>query len=755
MSLSVFKIQKSERIINNKQTGETEMKKMQTAFKYTKLALIGMLCTASLTLAQTKSGYVKGDFHQHTTYTDGSNSIETQFYMNNKYGLDWWANSEHGGGFATDASGALLTAPPFDQGGGKYFDSFTTNPIIGRVAMSGTHQVMWRWQSLRDYSFADIKRLRTVYPNRIIIQSYEMNVPAHEHCSMGLIANQFDASPNCIPLAEFEYKFDNSDTDTLGGIAQGWTKSTKTGHAKALEACTWLQTNYSTKSYLVFAHPERKKLYVVSDFRDFNNAAPDVAIGFESMPGHQKSSTRGELSKTADGAGTYGGCGIFAAKIGGMWDAMLGEGRRFWLFVNSDSHAMGSDAAMSTGGDFFPGEYQKNYTFVTDKTSPQAIVDGLKSGNNFIVEGDLIDSLNFTVNDAVMGQFVPPVNNAAVVKIIIRDPQTPNHNSYSSYTNPSVDHIDLISGSFGSKFSPGTAEYSSPVNASTKVIARFDAVGGVKDANGITSTKWTDLGGGVKQMTITISNLGGNTYFRLRGTNQGLGVANETDANGNPLSDTLYANSAAAAFSDLWFYSNPIFVGSSSSVPVELKSFGAMLNNGAVQLSWSTATESNNKGFDVERSSDSKNWKSIGFVPGKGTSAEISNYSFLDKNEMSGKIYYRLKQVDFDGTFEYSSVVEISGNPHSFSLNQNYPNPFNPSTVISYSIPSESNVSLKVYDVLGKEVITLVNAKQAAGRYTVEFNSNSVSGAAIATGVYVYKLQAGDFSTEKKMMILK
>lgn len=732
------------------------MKKMPKTFWFSKMALVTTLLSVSLSFAQTaKSGYVKGDFHQHTTYTDGSNSIETQFYMCNKYGLDWWANSEHGGGYPTDASGSLLIAPPFDKLDGKYFDSFTPNPIIGNNVMSGSHQVMWRWQSLRDYSFNDIKRLRNTYSNRVILQSYEMNVPGHEHCSMGLIANQFDAQPNCIPLCEFEYKFDNSDNDTLGGKTQGWTKSANTGHAKALEAAAWLQSKYPTQSYLVFAHPERKKLYTAADFRDFNNAAPEVAFGFESMPGHQKSATRGEYTKTADGAGTYGGCGIYAAKIGGLWDALLGEGRHFWLFASSDSHAVGSDAQMNTGGDFFPGEYQKNFTYVSDRTSAQSIIDGLRSGNTFVVEGDLIDSLNFTVNNAVMGQYVQSTNNTAVVKIIIRDPQNANYNSYSSYANPAVDHIDLISGNYTSKITPGTAEYSSAVNASTKVIARFDAVGGVKDANGLTSTKWTDIGGGVKQMTITISNITGNTYFRLRGTNIGLNVANQTDVNGNPLSDTLIANNAAEAFADLWFYSNPIFTGPSVSTPVELKSFGAQVNNKTVKLSWSTATESNNRGFEVEKSSDLKNWITLGFVQGKGTTAEVSNYSFTEQNEVAGKIYYRLKQLDYDGTFEYSGIVEATGVPVNYTLDQNFPNPFNPSTIISYSIPFSSHVTLKIFDVLGREVAVLVNRQQEAGKYKVEFNSKSVQSANAATGVYIYKLQAGNVSIEKKMMMLK
>src|SRR5665647_2868246 len=208
---------------------------------------------------------------------------------------------------------------------------------------------------------------------------------------MGLVSNQFTATPNCNPLAEFEFKFDGSDADLTGGVAQGWTKSTLYGHARTLEALSWLQTNYPTTSYLVPAHPERKQQasggYTIASFRDMNNAAPTVCFGFESMPGHQKDAGRGGYSTSAVGGGTFGGAGYFSAILGGLWDSMLSEGRNFWLFANSDSH--------NEAGDFYPGEYQKNYTYTTGK-SAQNIVDGLRSGNTWVVEGDLIDSLIYT-----------------------------------------------------------------------------------------------------------------------------------------------------------------------------------------------------------------------------------------------------------------------------------------------------------------------------------------------------------------------
>jgi uncharacterized protein YjdB len=480
--------------------------------------------------------------------------------MNNMFNLDWWANSEHGGGFAKNGlvSGINADAPSAVT----YWDSYTPNPIIGTV--DGTpHQNMWRWQSLRDSSFAGILKARATYPTKLIIQSYEMNVPGHEHGSMGLITNQFSLNPNVNPLAQFEFTFDANDKDINGGVAQGWTKSTlSNSHAKTIAALKWLNANYPTTSYLVPAHPERKPKssgYTIAAFRDMNNAAPSVCFGFESMPGHQKASGRGGYSKTAQGGGTFGGAGYFSAKVGGLWDAMLSEGRNWWLFANSDCHIADED--------FFPGEYQKNYTYVADKTSAQAVIDGLRSGNTWVVTGDLIDSLDYSIasanvpsNVAVMGQKLTLNDSKVTLHIKVRDPQSANNNTYSSYTNPELNHIDIISGIVGDTISSTSANYNVDSVATTKVIARFAATAGETDSKGITTQAWTDLGNGWKEISYTF-NVNSNSYYRLRGTNLGLNVTNETDAAGNPLPDSLMlSNNAEKAFNDLWFYSNPIFV---------------------------------------------------------------------------------------------------------------------------------------------------------------------------------------------------
>lgn len=194
-----------------------------------------------------------------------------------------------------------------------------------------------------------------------------------------------------------------------------------------------------------------------------------------------------------------------------------------------------------------------------------------------------------------------------------------------------------------------------------------------------------------------------------------------------------------------------VFEINEGTVPVELNSFVASLEGNSVNLVWRTSSESNNKGFEVERSIDNQTYAKIAEISGNGTTSEMNFYSFTDKNVNSGKYYYRLKQIDFNGDFTYSETIEISINqPESFSLSQNFPNPFNPSTTITFSVPEKSNVSLQVYDLLGKEIATLMNEVKAAGNYTINFDASRLS-----SGVYYYRLVAGNFISVRKMNLIK
>ncbi|MDR3669034.1 MAG: T9SS type A sorting domain-containing protein, partial [Ignavibacteriaceae bacterium] len=187
------------------------------------------------------------------------------------------------------------------------------------------------------------------------------------------------------------------------------------------------------------------------------------------------------------------------------------------------------------------------------------------------------------------------------------------------------------------------------------------------------------------------------------------------------------------------------------TLPVELTSFTASSSTNNVTLIWNTATELNNSGFSIERSTLNNNFLQIGFVSGKGTTAKSSSYSFTDKNLASGNYIYRLKQIDFDGHVNYSNNVNVDvALMPNFSLDQNYPNPFNPSTSISFTTASNSLVTLKIYNTLGQLIKTLVNEIKPSGTYKVNFNASD-----IPSGVYIYKLTSNSQILTNKMILIK
>ena len=201
-------------------------------------------------------------------------------------------------------------------------------------------------------------------------------------------------------------------------------------------------------------------------------------------------------------------------------------------------------------------------------------------------------------------------------------------------------------------------------------------------------------------------------------------------------------------------------------IPVELISFTAEVFGDRVTLNWTTATETNNRGFEIHKKksedrSHESDWKKIGFIQGFGTTIETKSYSFIEENITPGTYRYRLKQIDYDGTFTYSEEIEVEVDltPKEFALYQNYPNPFNPTTKIKFEIPSvivsgekqSQLVTLKVYDVLGNEVTTLVDEDKQPGIYEVEFSAKGGS----ASGIYLYQLKTGAFVQTKKMILAK
>ncbi len=456
--------------------------------------------------------WIAGDFHSHTWLTDGNHTPEEVALHAFSYGLDWFANSEHGGVSRKDTDGKPFPAP------------------------------IPRWITLKYHSFPVVQRLRDAFPQKRILQGLEWNVPGHGHASVGIVAEGPDA------ISDFEFACDAADKDTGRSVP----KQNRT-HADALACIEKLKRDHGEASYFIPNHPSRDGNFTPADLRDFHNAAPEIAFGFEGIPGHQKASTRGGYGRSfpdpsaALRARTYGGADHMAAKVGGPWDALLGEGRRFFLFGNSDFH----DAE----GDFWPGEYTKSFVFVNGNTL-RSIVDGMRSGNSFAVLGGLIDGLSFIAatadGNATMGETLRVSPGERVrISVAFHSPAVNNHGDV-----PRVDHIDLITGKITGEALPWRPEYSADTHPTARVAAR------------ISSRDWKCESGWCRA-SIDHGPAHEGMYFRLRGTNLPPSSPGETDIDGNPLMDTLSCdagettpcrNTLGKAYADLWFYSNPIFV---------------------------------------------------------------------------------------------------------------------------------------------------------------------------------------------------
>ena len=558
-----------------------------------------------------------------------------------------------------------------------------TNPPVnpkGRVSGTAPNQVMWRWQAIQEFQYPVLEYL-AAQKNKPMFLGVESVVAGHEHTSMSVITGQMPLSldnavlpatgpyvslGNSAALAQWEYCFDRNDTDTSrgnttegSGIGNNWNCSVTgsanaadpswsalaqklipaggagtgdRGHAKTVEAVKWQAEFHGNGSYYIPTHLERagpfnpngNNGFNVEHLRNFNNAAPKVAFGFETQPGHGASSDRGEYATRRNNIGgvnidsvggtTYGGTGVYGAQIGGVWDALLGEGRNYWFFASSDWHNRGSFGTddRRTTQDFYPGEYQRNYTLVrngADKLRPQTIVDGLRTGNTFVAAGQLIDRLAFiacasypgpaarsnaavealalkaatdntdidVAGCATMGEkLVVRPGAEIVVSIVVRDPSAPNYSPYS-FPNPSLkqigmtqplnlpvlDHIDLIGGLVTGYKTPGAADYagqwpndwnSNPNLANVPAAAKNTSAAIIKTFNGAT---WASAGNDFLKMTYRMPKVTASQYVRLRGTNLPPSVPFETDASGNPLRD-LETNSGAV---------NPSVPGGNDGIP--------------------------------------------------------------------------------------------------------------------------------------------------------------------------------------------
>jgi len=297
------------------------------------------------------------------------------------------------------------------------------------------------------------------------------------------------------------------------------------------------------------------------------------------------------------------------------------------------------------------------------------------------------------------------------------------------------------------------------LRSGTSDVFRFQAASDKYEKRELLGS-YDDLGWSYSQtsiFTVEITQVNGTQVYVRISRGSDIYTSSLINAGGRIDEVEFYVGSTEVGndLNNLFF--NSLEIRSDSPLPVELTSFSALSQSNTVNLTWETATEVNNYGFEIERTiTNSKlqipNWENVGFVEGHGNSNSAKQYSYVDNSVRAGQSYsYRLKQIDFDGQFEYSSVVNVEvGVPMEFSLAQNYPNPFNPSTIIDYSIPSNEFVTIKVFDVLGNTVSTLVNETKEAGKYNATFDANNLT-----SGIYFYSINAGGFTQVMKMMLVK
>lgn len=593
--------------------------------------------------AMADNPYVAGDMHNHNTCTDGSVSVGYAIDRSvgtgaaaaggDNFNLDWFTLGNHGGSGNRDCrfadSSANIpgeTTTLWTQTFGQSIQGIVVNSLLG-TPNGGS---MWRWQNIQQVEYPIVANRGGLYTKKVLVEGLEWIVPGHEHTDVAILAGQATraGAGNADAMAEFEFRFDRADNDLIGPVDGSnnpiWTgkdtvnNSGAAGHGKAVAGIQWLQTKYPLQSYAIPTHSERHGPfnpnsngggYNIEHFRDFNNAGPTVAFGIES-PGHfaQGSLTGGSGSyeSNATGGGTYGMGGVYTAKVGGLWDGLLGEGRNVFVFASSDWHNRGFFGARDSAStsDFIPGEYTKLYVPNADRLKPQSIINGMRHGRSYSVNGDLIGpNLVFRARAGggawkTMGQtLVVRPGETITVEMAMSVPAS--NNSPYSFNNPllaqvgikqplnkpSLDHVDLITGDITGVIAPGAPGYAVPnaggvagaaivYNPSTKIAQQV--------STSSMNAKQDDDGAIRYRFTTTFTAGATPMYIRARGTNIPVGTPNVTDTAGNPLIDVSNAQVSCIdpacpahlgavsgvkkvtydvqAYSNLWFYANPIFV---------------------------------------------------------------------------------------------------------------------------------------------------------------------------------------------------
>ena len=508
--------------------------------------------------------WMSGEYHAHTVQS--SDASEPYMKLENVLNAAFRENINQ---MPTESVAKLTYGEPFD------FIVLTDHLRNSPRDPDGNDKPTARWEAIQD-QLAKINALQASgkYAGKLIYPGFEWDMMGLDHASVGIIDSKSNAVPiDAIHQFEWLYSYDTSADRFKSNEAELWgnrpTKDElKPNKDKTFEAISWLKDNYP-ESFVLPNHPSRHNggsgEVTIEDLRKMNDIAPEIVFGMEGMPGNQMAASynRSEMSDI------YGGVDVKVAQVGGEWDALLGEGRHFWNFTNSDFHfKVSSNRKYSSG--YWPSEYSRNYTWVEGEDFKD-VVDGMRSGKSFAVYGDLINALEFKVSgnkkQAEMGEDLQ-VFKGDKTTISIRF-KSPKYNNYApisdhetSVTNKvKVDHIDLISGEVTGKVDE--SQYASnTTNDTTKVVKRFTKKDwGKPDAEGYYTITYK-----VKADT--------DRYYRLRGTNLGTDVEGYT-SNGEPLKDQSFDYEGTPTpeqneerfnnindrnYTSMWFYSNPIFV---------------------------------------------------------------------------------------------------------------------------------------------------------------------------------------------------
>jgi hypothetical protein len=423
------------------------------------------------------------------------------------------------------------------------------------------------------------------------------------------------------------------------------------------------------------------------------------------------------------------------------------------ISINSGPIIIGNIAARSSVNN------SQNLSFSLSSTMPadvrvKMLVTVSTSGTPMFV-----DTLSFLTGTPIM-VFADTTDDPLLLWNITATPTTPKWEaSNSSYHSSPTSFTDSKTGSYSNNATV-TMILKNALDLSTNAHPRLSF--------------WTkyDIESNYDYAQVEVSTNNGSTFTPLAGnyTQPGTG---SFQPNGEPLYDgvqtswvneemdlTAYNSNQVkikfelktdgSVIKDGW-YLDDIGILVYGIVPVELSSFTADVQEDKILLNWVTSTETNNLGFEIQRRANDYSWTKLGFIDGRGTTTEKSIYSFIDKNPIDGKSYYRLKQIDLDGSFKIFNSVQVDfATINDFSLGQNYPNPFNPITDINFSLAKSGTVTLKVFNVLGSEVATLVDDFMEAGKHTIQFNAKSLT-----SGIYFYTIKSNTFTSTRKMILMK